>query len=84
MLLNNISNKISLGGLSGMLLLPLVLRRQVCCLQTRQKSIGSQNTFSNYKYDVINELVYLGVILASKNDVILDIKRRIALGNKCL
>ena len=42
-----------------------------------------QITDNNYTFHVVNEFVYLGSAVASKNDVSLVIRRRITLANRC-
>ena len=41
--------------------------------------IDSQITADNYTFDTVNEFIYLGSGFTTKNDVSLEIKRRITL-----
>ena len=54
-------------------------------LSTRRNvpRIGYKITTDNYAFDVLKEFIYLGSIVTTKNDVSLEIKRRITLVNSC-
>ena len=43
----------------------------------------SQITADNYTFDTFKEFIYLGSEVTTKNDVSLEIKRRITLANRC-
>ena len=43
--------------------------------------IDSQITADNYSFDTVNEFIFLGFVVTTKNDVSLEIKRRITLGS---
>ena len=45
--------------------------------------IGSQITADNYTFDIVKEFIYLGSVVNTKEDVSLEIKRRITLANRC-
>ena len=47
------------------------------------RRIDSQITADNYTFETVKEFIYLGSAVTTKNDVSLEIKRRITLGNKC-
>ena len=47
------------------------------------RRIDSQITADNYTVDTVKEFIYLGSAVTTKNDVSLDIKRRITLVNRC-
>ena len=45
------------------------------------RCIDSQNAVDNYTFDTVNEFIYLGSAITIKNDVSLEIKRRITPAN---
>ena len=45
--------------------------------------IDYQITADNYSFDTVKEFIYLGSTVTTKNDVSLEIKRRITLANRC-
>ena len=45
--------------------------------------IESRITIDNYTFDTVKEFIYLGSAVTNKNDVSLEIKRRITLANRC-
>ena len=45
--------------------------------------MGSQITANSYNFDVVKEFTYIGTAINTNNDVILEIKRRVALANGC-
>ena len=47
------------------------------------RCIDSQITTDNYAFDTAKDFIYLGSAVTTKNDVSLQIKRRITLANKC-
>ena len=47
------------------------------------RSIVSQITADNYTFDTVNEFFSLSSAVNTKNDVSLDIKRKITLANRC-
>ena len=48
-----------------------------------KRRIGSQITVNNYVFNIVKEFVYLSSAVTTKNDVSLQIKRRIPLANRC-
>ena len=46
------------------------------------RRIESQITANNYTFDTVKEFIYLGSAVTTKNDVSLEIKRRITLAIK--
>ena len=47
------------------------------------RRINSKITADNYTFDTVNEFIYLGSAVTTKNDASLEIKRRITLVNSC-
>ena len=47
------------------------------------RRIESRITVDNYIFDTVKEFIYLGSAVTTKNDVSLEIKRRITLANRC-
>ena len=47
------------------------------------RRIDSRITANNYTFDTVKEFIYLGSAVTTKNDVRLDIKRRITLADRC-
>ena len=47
------------------------------------RRIDSQITADNYTFKTVKKFVYLGSAITTKNDVSLEIKRRITLVNRC-
>ena len=47
------------------------------------RRIDSRITADNYTFDTVKEFIYLGSAVTTKNDVSLEIKRRITLANRC-
>ena len=47
------------------------------------RHIDSQITADNYTFDTVKEFIYLGSAVTTRNDVSLEIKRRITLANRC-
>ena len=47
------------------------------------RRIDSRITADNYTFDTVKEFIYLGSAVTTKNDVSLEIKRRITLANSC-
>ena len=45
--------------------------------------MGSQITANSYNFDVVKVFTYVGTAINTNNDVILEIKRRVALANRC-
>ena len=45
------------------------------------RRIDSRITVDNYTFDTVKEFIYLGSAVTTKNDVSLEIKRRITLAN---
>ena len=45
--------------------------------------IDSRITADNYTFDTVKDFIYLGSAITTKNDVSLEIKRRITLANRC-
>ena len=47
------------------------------------RRIDSRITVDNYTFDTVKEFIYLGSAVTTKNDINLEIKRRITLTNRC-
>ena len=47
------------------------------------RRVDSQITNDNYTFDTVKEFIYLGSAVSTKNDVSLEIKRRITFANRC-
>ena len=47
------------------------------------RRIDSRITANNYTFDTVKEYIYRGSAVTTKNDVSLEIKRRITLANRC-
>ena len=47
------------------------------------RRIDSRITADNYTFSTVKELIYLSSAVTIKNDVSLEIKRRITFGNRC-
>ena len=47
------------------------------------RRIDSRITADNNTFDTVKEFIYLGSAVTTKNDVNLEIKRRITLSNRC-
>ncbi|XP_060665548.1 uncharacterized protein LOC132797786 [Drosophila nasuta] len=47
------------------------------------RRLDSQVVADNYMFEVVKEFTYLGTAINTKNDVSLEIKRRITLANRC-
>ena len=47
-----------------------------------ERRIDSQITADNYTFDTVKEFIYFGSAVTTKNDVSLEIKRRITLANR--
>ena len=47
------------------------------------RRINSHITADNYNFYTVNEFIYIGYAFTTKNNVSLEIKRRITLANRC-
>ena len=57
-------------------------KQSICFRQVDARRIDSRITADNYTFDTVKEFIYLGSAVTTKNDVSLEIKRRIILGNR--
>jgi len=53
------------------------------CSSRESQRLGTQLNADTYNFEVVKDFIYLGSAVTSKNDVSLEIKRRITLANRC-
>ena len=59
-------------------------KQSICYRQLRDvQPIVPQITADNYTFNIVKEFIYLGSAVTTKNDVNVEIKRRITLANSC-
>ena len=58
-------------------------KQSICFRQVEKCGVYSRITADNYTFDTVKEFIYLGSAVTTKNDVSLEIKRKIALPNRC-
>ena len=57
--------------------------KYICSTSRNVRRIDSQTTADKYTFDTVKGFIYLGSAVTTKNDISLEIKRRITLANRC-